>query len=420
MWRIMLFPLVCLSLILNTVNAQNYFEQLPFPDSTNIVELAFNSQGDIFASANSSTQLTNNGVYRSINHGQSWEMILQYGQLGAAGIAVDKDDNIYALVNWDLGASLYKSVNNGQSWDSINVPIDMYWSNMEIFVKGTDTLFVTQTGGSPLRLLRSHNDGENWDTVFYKPTSGTEYIQDIAIGDNGEVFMATSSYTVGEGALYKSTDYGTTWNLFSVEGNMIYDLCYNSVGDLFLTIMTGVYERGLYAVFNDEQVISPIAPGPNLITVITNISDDIFAGSFGAGYVYHSSDNGATFNWITSGLNSYSPILHMYVDPEQYVYAVSEGSMIYKSVQSTITSAKIFTIEVPTFFPNPCKDLLTINCNMCTSKNIPFVIIDIKGICVFEGKFDNENITIDLSNLNSGIYFLKIISHDISLPVIKY
>lgn len=407
--RISLIIFICLNLLLKSVSAQNYFEQLPFPDSTNIQEMAFNSQGHIFVSTNSSFQNQAHGVYRSLNHGQTWELVLQVDPAISAGICVDTEGNIYSLVNGGLDETLFKSSDNGLTWSGIYVPVSIYWSNMEIFIKGTDTLFVSQMAGSPLRLLRSFDDGVNWDTVFCKPVTGTEYIKDLAIGDDGEVFMATSSYTVGEGALYKSTDYGTTWNLFSVEGNMNYDLCYNTVGDLFFTMMAGVYERGLYAVFNNEETITPIKTGPNLICVATNSSDDIFAGSFGGGAVYHTSDNGNTFNWITSGLNYYVPIINIYVDPEQYVYASSDASHLWKSVESTTTSTLNIFNDPISAFPNPTKDNINIKVPY-TNEYFRYEILNSLGIAVMNGELlsTNDSIIVDVSELTSGTYLLRI------------
>ncbi len=385
-------------------NAQNYFSQIPFLDSAFIYTMDINESGDLFVSAGFQNK-QRNGIYRSTNNGQTWDFILSYAPYQNAGIDINNEGAIYAIADWGPEGTLYKSIDNGQTWNVKSVPLDIYWTNDEIFCRGADTLFISQSGGSPFRLIRSFDDGINWDTVFFRNQSAAESIMDIVFGSEGEMFMAISGFFEGEGGLYKSTDYGTTWSLFGLEGLMVQDLSYNSTGDLFISTMH--YEfGGLYVVFANEQTTNHFYSLTDFTSIVINSSDDIFAGQFYYPGVYHSADNGLNYNWITSGLGA--PPENMFIDSEEYIYATN-ASRIWRSNQSTITLTKLISTDDFTIYPNPCKSVLLGDFKIGTSK-AKYEIIDLSGRIIISGFITHDKFRYDVSNLKPGIYCLKLIS----------
>ena len=63
---------------------------------------------------------------------------------------------------------------------------------------------------------------------------------------------------------------------------------------------------------------------------------------------------------------------------------------------------------ISTLYPNPIKDVLTINLNGNNSYN--YTILNLSGAIMFNGKIKNSPHHIKLNNLSSGIYFLKVTS----------
>ncbi len=57
--------------------AQDFWEQLSFPDTINIANLVVNNQGHIFVGTVSSN---NDGIFRSIDHGQTWAQDHRWGE----------------------------------------------------------------------------------------------------------------------------------------------------------------------------------------------------------------------------------------------------------------------------------------------------------------------------------------------------
>lgn len=403
------FFLIAVLISTHTLKSQDYFEQLPFPDSTTIYDLAFSQQGEIFAAVLSLKVIPNDGVYKSSDSGQTWNMILSVGQAGCTDIDLNNVGDLYALVGQDLDDCILKSIDNGETWNGIHVPIDSSWGNSGLFIQGIDTLFVGQCTGSVSRLLRSYNDGITWDTVFYRTGYSSESIVDLAFGHNGEIFMAISGFMVGNGGLFKSVDNGDTWSLFGLQGNMVNDISYNSNGDLFIASQDGPYGWGLFTVFHENNVVTPATLGWSFSSVVVNGSDDIFAGLFDGGNVYHTSDDGNTYEWISSGLSVYAHILSMFIDHQEYIYVKGYGNILYRSVQPTITSVtNIESNNSIRIFPNPCNEVIQGQIDNDFNVNIEYEVYNLKGEKTLWGltKIDDGYFSIDSSSLKPGMYYL--------------
>lgn len=70
------------------------------------------------------------------------------------------------------------------------------------------------------------------------------------------------------------------------------------------------------------------------------------------------------------------------------------------------------------FFPNPVKNYLTISSQFKISN---YQIYNVLGSLVAEANTSGRTITIDMSNLNSGLYFVKVVSNNMesSLKIAK-
>lgn len=84
-------------------------------------------------------------------------------------------------------------------------------------------------------------------------------------------------------------------------------------------------------------------------------------------------------------------------------HEVSGTTSIYE-ITST-SSVKEMLAQNVEIYPNPAKNI--INISFVNNTNSNYQLINSLGVCVMSGQLNN-NTTIDLSNLNTGIYFVKI------------
>ena len=302
--------------------SQISFETLFLPDSNVVFDIVGNMQGDLFIASSSISAIRNDKLFKSSDHGQTWDTVFEFGYLSAQSVCINDAGEIYTLAEWnDTSSTLFKSTDKGVSWAGNYIPLDFHSFNQMLFLGGNDTLYVSQYGGSESKLLRSINDGLSWDTLFIR--AGGEYSSEQILGfaskNNGVYYIGIRGFLEGQGGVFRTLDDGETWELFGLGGDMIMNIELNSAGDLFIASMGGAHAGGLYVVYANENQMTPIFLGQQFSSLVINSNDEIFAGNFNAGYLYHSTDNGQTFEWITSGLPN-AGLYYLFIDQQQYIY----------------------------------------------------------------------------------------------------
>ena len=85
-------------------------------------------------------------------------------------------------------------------------------------------------------------------------------------------------------------------------------------------------------------------------------------------------------------------------------------------ITNTFTSTFVETLSVDTYnsnsftiFPNPAKDEVTIQLESANFGNVKINIYDIQGKAILKDiNFETNASTIDISNLESGLYFVQL------------
>jgi uncharacterized protein (TIGR03437 family) len=161
-----------------------------------------------------------NGVYRSTDAGQTWQVMPGSGAnalpLSTAGriqiaIAPSTPATLYAALQNASGNNLlgiYKTTDSGGTWNSTNAPdicpapVTQCWYDMTLAVdpKNPDVVFA---GGS-LVLLRTQDGGASWNTLSF---IGPNRVQ-IHVDEHNMAFTPDGSklYVVNDGGAYSTTD----------------------------------------------------------------------------------------------------------------------------------------------------------------------------------------------------------------------
>lgn len=409
MKKLHLFIIALILLLAHTVQAQDFWEVLPFPDSLEITCLAFNKQGDIFVGTNTNT--ANDGIFRSQDDGQTWELVLDMGLYGPASIAITNGGHIFSL-GGSPGFYLSKSGDNGLTWESL--PIPDYGGNVKIVSKGNDTLFVSQWAANGALLLRSVNGGFDWEIIFTTENHTSEYVADIALAPNGDICIGLGCFMPDMGGLYRSTNGGADWEFLGLFNRMVQNLEYNSQGDLIIGVRGGFDgSGGIYAIYHNKpnQIVECYA-GPNVNGLTLNSAGHIYAGTAWPDGVTISMDNGLTFNYENSGLPNF-PIGEMERDFDDYVYARLDGpsNLIYRSKYTTVTEVNQLpvydSVDKLIIYSNPVNQVLI----GIIDRTIPdgiynYSVFDISGRKIISDNLSllNRGFSTNVSTLQPGYY----------------
>ena len=402
--KILLFVLASLMVALNG-EAQDFWEVLPFPDGTNIHCIAVNNEGDIFVGVGNDG--APGGVYRSLDNGHIWELVLNTGNLMVQSIAISQSGKIFVgrtgIYNFMV------SEDNGLSWNEIQLP--SHNNVMKILCIDQDTVYVSlwEDGGG--LVIRSPDCGQTWETVFTSQNV-SEYVSDIEITDEGIIYLSLRGYQSGQGGVYKSANNGVTWEFIGLFDCMVSSLAVNSAGDLFAGSWggTSLYCAGVYVLRNGHQVWDTLTGG-QIADMVINSEGHIYCSSSWPDGVIRSLDNGASFQLITGCLPQ-GAMDDIYIDNLEYIYVLN-NSCIARSLGPTVTVPEPDNKAAGNLFiyPDPASDFLNICVGACMVEHVITISVhDITGKTVYVSRtpLDSSGIQLPVSDLPAGLYIVKL------------
>lgn len=366
------------------LQAQDFWEQLPFPDTLDITCVAVNNEGVIFVTTNTSNIY--DGIFRSTDSGQTWQQVLN-SWFGSLSITINPSGKIYSIFTFEMDDVLVSSSDLGMSWDTLAIP--NYGEQFFIKAVGADTLYVSQWKSNGAILLRSVNQGLTWEVLF-ETFNVSEVISDIEIAPGGDIYIGLLGFFASQGGIYKSVDNGNTWQYTGLQGYQVKNIEINSLGDIFI----GARDMGTYAIYHDyPDEIKFIHEASNMGMVLNSVGY-IYINSDWSYGTLQSTDNGNSFEWVSVGASN-GPTGDIYIDTDDYVYGIYENSsnFLFKSIKPTYTalinqpSNKVLSVKIS---PNPVRNILT---------------------CVFNnnGLQDGLNEVLIVNSLNQLIFYDTII-----------
>ncbi len=409
------------------------------------------------------------GFYYSKDGGASWkwsipsyndypDYVWWQGQGGNANFVLNdpqRENVVWATFGSDNNSTLgavFKSTEYGENWQLSNTGLNPMGKNthgMSIDLNSpvnNRTLYVTQNGD----VFKSINDGANWTKIL--DNGGLKFT--AVDKQNSQVV-----YAGGSNGLFKSTDAGATWNEIGQNENFKFST----------NIPNAIMRDDIVPTYGSPSDNSPIVPWQGVFDIQTdpNIPNRIYVSAYGTNKgLYKSDDAGIT--WTKIYANDYMRGIAISPNNSNIIYASSSdayhsggnanhslGILVSKNAGLTWESANgdmawpfagrmeitnettpkiwawspgtgvqnaeipqpILNTENPTSnqrmadaYPNPVKDILHINPKLITNAQ-QIIVYSINGQQVKNITIQNNMPnTLHLGHLNTGLYFVVIIS----------
>jgi photosystem II stability/assembly factor-like uncharacterized protein len=368
-------------------------------------------------------QTNGNVILKTIDGGANWRLYTIENKFYSiyfidknTGYAVD----YYGILKTIDGAVTWSRVFSSKSTTEYN-PID-YRYNAIFFTNSTTGYCV---GGfyseeSPIMLpqgtiLKTTDGGTTWSEQSNGVTLGllSVYFVDendgYAVGERGEIYK-----TINGGIDWTSTNIGFTWEPEVSHLNSIF-----FIGDIGYIVGSGgkIYKTKNGGVDWIEQVSGTTI---NLNSVyFTDIDTGyIVGGIYGISgalnaIILKTSDGGVTWEAQASGTNY--PLSSVCFTDINTGYAVGSNGTIIKTTTGGINSIADITADINILFPNPVKDVLTLELKSQVPANqiILISIYNLKGDLVMnENACYTDKISINVSQLAVSTYILVIVDKE--------
>ena len=344
----------------NIINGGDGFQPLIDPNNTNII-FALSQRGNLRKSTNNGASFINatNGISSSDRN--NWDTPITF-------------DSQNSQILYYGTQRLWKTTNGAGDWTAISTDltngsgggnltfgtittIDVSPLNSDIILTGTDDGNVWLTS----------NAGSSWNNISNTlPNLWTTKV--LADRDNENTIYATFSgyrYAQNLGHVFKSTNAGNTWTDI---GSNLPDI---PVNDIVKDIYGNLY-------------------------IATDVG------------VFSSSDDG--LNWIPFGENMPAVVvndLHIH-ETEELLYAATYGRSAYKiDISKNPLSTVSNTFEKIEVYPNPASETIMISLPEQFDR-FNLIFYDTNGKIIYESNIYENNSTINISHLKTGIYYMKI------------
>lgn len=380
------------STILKTVDIGETWEKIELNINVNIREFQYIEDSSIFALGDYYTGSGENmtsKLIKSENLGETWDSIANFhGQQLHSLYFYNNDSGIVAGNN-----GIYRTINSGISWDKV-------WSIIEFGYKYGEIkqlCFHAQIGyaigigrnqhNNPnfdYFLLKSIDAGLTWDTIktFQYPLTTIHFMNQ----DTGFIGAESSSSII-----IKTTDGGNTWNETQVSN---YSNSVNSIH--FTTNMIG-FATGTPFTFIPE--------GPTSFFISKTIDGGVTWERYDTigiplNSIYFINDSigfvSGSYNLIMKSSGKINSL------PEDYPWHLVGRSVFIDETKSTNFQMKIY--------PNPTNGILWVEQTTFSHPIIAIKLISAAGRIIEDMKplSDKGNMQIDMTNFAPGIYFMQV------------
>lgn len=308
-----------------------------------------------------------------------------------------------------MGANgiILKTINSGAEWvkQTSNTTNQL---NSVFFIDQNHGNIVGFNGD----FLYTSDGGVTW-RLRTGPIGNSPYAMSIYFCDN-DTGYAFGAYT----AFYSTTDSGNNW-----EGKIIIDVTNPPPNKhircgYFVDCNIG-YAVGTnyYNTYSKELILKTTNGGKDWIDLTTysfNELNSVWFVDANNGYAVGSkgtiikTTNGGT-NWSIQTSGTIKDLFSVFFTSPDTGYIVGNNGTILKTLNGGLAWVKDeLKTDLINIFPNPSSSKLNIE-SIDINKEMIITILNINGQEIIYRSIKDKKFQIDISNLNSGIYFLKIV-----------
>lgn len=398
----------------NSLIAQSWYN-VPVPTSNKLNDIDFPTSSVGYIVGDSATLL------KTIDGGETWLQLIPNGITFSpwASNIIDVnfvDELIGFIVVDNSNEGPYKTTDGGASWTPFTNGVSNMCYKKTMFVNSENDFFLGGAGCFQSGQIEQFIDPTwNYATVNYESFNTSEYVTEIDFEGNVGIAAMNGKYFL------RSVDGGVTWD--SIPSFLGGDSKLTSV--MFAsadTVYAGYEAPILYGfgflistdaglTWTNQSTTGFFYPAARGFTQANN--GDLYAGGITVGefgIVFESADG---LTWTETLVDQ--PINNMDGYNSDITFGIGDSG--YVIVNSPIGSLGFNNIEDDLYqinvYPNPTSDFITIDNEI--NEPIVYNLIDLNGQTIIGNIEAKDKKVIDLTNLQTGIYYLKSVDEQVSI-----
>lgn len=246
-----------------------------------IYDICFDTERYVYANINY-------GILLSGSYGEQWkEWKVNYST--GTSLFIDSSGNLFSIYNNYFA----KSSNGGSQWDTSG-NFGYIYSISKILLNKNGDLFVA---GDDKKIFIKKRNSDNW--IYSIPDSNFEYVTTMSFDNDGNLYAAYEKtnwvsnvgYIIGK--LFKSTDYGLTWDSIGMENKFSnVEIVFDKNNNIYMATGKGLF---IGKIENNTFIETASVKGDYFTSVCVLSDGTILAATSGSGII-KSTDSGQTWN----------------------------------------------------------------------------------------------------------------------------
>lgn len=402
--------------------AQDFWEMMtPHKDVSSI---AMNSEGHLYIGAKD-TLTGHGGLYRSMDDGESWELLYHHMGDHRPFTILCADDYVFFNEQWRL-------LRLNEAEMTFDTVFNEFTSNFLCMGEGQASSIYAGT----TKLFGSYDQGQTWDTLLTL-TSTTEYFYDILEVSPDTLFASTVNWISG-GGVYRSVDGGESWE-WMLENYGVTSLEQASNGDIFAAGY-GLFDENYGNVMvthngGDSWYMSLSMEYLQIQDMAITPDDKIYFGSVGALAfncgVYVSNNYGISWEHFITDVISESTKVHVIEllnDGHMYICADRDElpwgiKNLYRSVEPLYTDISPISRpqEAMVASPNPATQEVTFSFEAPAELAV-LQVHNVNGQEMLRQRVTAgpQAVRVEVSSWPQGVYIARILSKGLLQGMVKF
>jgi photosystem II stability/assembly factor-like uncharacterized protein len=394
------------ALTANLLIAQQWFDvSVPTDKKLNDIDFPTSTTGYIVGDSTT--------ILKTIDGGENWVELNHIG-LSSSTFShqivdvdfVDEQVGFVTILSDNNG--VYKTIDGGINW----IPAGNSGSNMCYkgctYVTDEDNYFVGGAGCFQSGQIDKY-ENSTWSisTVNYETFDPGQYVKDIDFNNGIGIAVMHGTYFL------RSVDDGVTWD--SIPSTLPNSAFLTSVMFASADTVYGGYDDGNgsgFALLMSTDAGLTWGPDnnvglfiyPSFLALGKANNGDVYTGGASwanAGIIFETSDGN---NWSMGSVNQ--PINGIASYGEDVTFAVGDSGyvVVNTDLASLGLNDKDYFYPI-TIYPNPTSDFIAIENEF--NKNVVYNLVNLNGQVVIADIVATNGVTVDISQLETGIYYLK-------------